>query len=503
MNNKKLVTILTLSLPLLVGLFILLWISSHGYIDVTTPSTSKSLTYIISNQSGDKISNTQSSTGHVKKMVKKGTFVVSVEGDNKSYFKVTKTTGFLSVTKVSASLQSEKSREFVGNNPNFCTYYGQDILYSYNCSEPGGLTVHLPATSSTPTTTLTEKEEPYIPLVGLLSVGGINKAVATDDEQDSVSVYDIDQQLRLANPVGLYGVKASDAQNVLPFKSGFLIYNSKLSKIDYFATPTSSSQSLNSVKPNKDTSNPAGLSTFSDQVGVLFNSGGDGGDDGLEASQTTTGVIGGTSQVITYHNGQSKSYTLDKFYTSGGVCGINKLCLVNSGVLDVYDTHSGKPLLVFSMKDVQRILSIRGLAIIATSNKVIALNPEDLSGATQFTYGSGQYCGINESANGYVLCQVTPKGDNVALYVDMGQTNTDSIDKKVYALLKSPDVSDVSVYKNFIYISPNLGQPVLNSTTQQYEYDPVIKASANKKINEAVKRAGINQELYTVINPLR
>ncbi|MDB5164957.1 MAG: hypothetical protein JWL89_583 [Candidatus Saccharibacteria bacterium] len=502
MNNHRLITGLKVLTPLLILLFIFVWIASHGFIDVTVENGSgKNLTYKVLNQGGDTVATIESADSHIKKIASKGTAQITVDGDSKSYFKITHTKGFLGVTKVVASLQSEKSRQFVGNNPHFCMHYGQDILYSYDCSEPGGLTAHLPATASTPTTTFTEKEPPYIPLIGFIDAGGTNKVLATDDEENSVSVYDIDPDLRLTNAARLAEASASDSQNVLSYKSGFIIYNHGLSKIAYYESPVSSPVSIKTISPDEKTKNPVGLSVYGDGIGALFNDGSDVGDIGLEGNQTT-GTIAGSSQFITYTQDSAKSYTLNKLYTSGGLCGDTKLCLINSNVLDVYDIGSGEAKYVFSMKDVQRVLPVNGKAVIATNSKVMVLDQESLSGSTQFSYGSGQYCGISQSANGYVLCQITTKDNNVALYINTSQQNTDSIDKKIYGLLQSPDVSDVSAYKNFIYISPNLGQPIYNLSSGEYEYDPAIKASTNKNINQLIGRLGINTSRYTVINPL-
>ena len=491
-NSATKLLLLTGSLVLV--LWFILWIISFGFVDIKPSNLSGGgKTYTIIDKTGNQIANAKTSSNHFHKLLKKGTYQIRVTSGEENFIQIVKVGGLFHTTNVTTALRPEKSRQFVGDNPNFCMFYGQEILFSYNCGEPGGLTAHLPATIDTPTATITEREEPFIPLVGLLNINGVNKALVADDEGAGVGLYDIDSGLRLTNPIELSGIGSNDATGITPYKSGFIVYSKNLRGVKYFLSPGSTPSDISTPKPAFETSNPAGLSMAGEDIGALFNSN-SGGED-------PSGATKGKSEFIYYGAGVNRSYTFDKLYTSGGLCGKDRLCLVGSGVLDVYDVSRKKPTYVFSMKDVQQVFYANNGMTIATGSNIVSLDPQSLTGSVQLSYGGSQYCGINASGNGYAVCLINNKGDKAALLVDPSSNNTDSIDKKVLGMLKDPNIDKVSVYKNNIYVSPNLGQLVYVPAINGYDYDPAVKQAAHDDINKLVQRLGINTSRYTVTGP--
>lgn len=477
-------------------LLLVLWLASVGFIDVTVKGKpAGSLTYTVIDRAGNQVSQTKTISDHFHKRLKKGAYQIRIVASEQSSIQVSSVGGFFRTTKINTPLQPEKSREFVGNNPNFCMFYGQGLLYSYNCSELGGLTAHLPANSSTPTTNTSEADAPFILINGIVSLNGINKALVIDDEGGGVGLYDIDQELRQTNPVMLTGVSATDAANIANYKSGFVLYPNNLTSLKYFASPSSSPSTITAAKPNPGVTNPVGLSVLGESIGALFNNGTGGSDQ--------AGPTSGKSEFVYYGSGAKRSYSFSKLYTSGGLCGHDELCLINSSLLDVYDVSQKKPNYIFSIKNVQKAFYVNKTLLIATNDDVIGLDPQSLTGTVQFSYGGSQYCGLNASGDGYVICLMNNKGKKVALHIDPSQNNTDSIDKKVLELLKDPNIDDVSAYKNYIYILPNLGQLKYFSAINGYDYDPAIKQTAAAHIDKLVQTLNIDTTRYMVINPQR
>jgi hypothetical protein len=88
----------------------------------------------------------------------------------------------------------------------------------------------------------------------------------------------------------------------------------------------------------------------------------------------------------------------------------------------------------------------------------------------------------------------------MALYVDRTQNNTDSIDKKIAGLNDLENVKSVSLYRNQLYISPGLGNPVYNRVTNSFGYDEALRKATNAKINSTIDELGIDRTKYVITN---
>lgn len=483
------------------------WFYGHSFIDITVSQAAgrPPYSYTILDKSGGLVFKKQSGSPHIRKLVGRGTYQVLVETSAGSEYRIIQTGGLLRKTAFEARLIPEKSRVFVGNNPGFCMHYGQAVLYSYSCSDTGGITVHLPASQEAPTTTQTAGGGTASYAVrGLIDVGGAPKALLTyvEDEtgQGVVALYDLNPQLTLTASVKLPGIAYDNVQHIAQKGSGFFVYNDTFSKVYEYASPSTLSGSFG-FRPSLPTvANPVELSSYGDSYGALFNSG-TGEDRAAESSQKTRKSLSGSSEFMV-RGSSVKAYRFSKLYTGGVLCGDSKLCLTSGGVLDVYSISGKKPRLIFSLPDVQKVFTDRGQMIMVTNKRVLSINQSTLIGSAQYNFGKSRgYCGAGPAAPGYVLCVVNNKGGTSALYINTTLSNQDSIDQKVFSLLEDPNVSDVSAYQNFIYISPNLGKLTYNNELGGYDYDPGIKRSTTRNINQLIKRIGIDTSRYTIINP--
>lgn len=479
------------------------WLGTHGFIDVTVDAKQggSSYTYIVMDKKGAEISRAKSASPHFRKLVKKDSYQLLVEGKGGSEYRLTKVGGFLGKTKLAAVLQPEGAREFVGNNPGFCMNYDGSLLFSYSCSEPGTLASHQPATPETPTTTFTEPV-PTIPLRGLINYGGSMKAMVLRDDEagGGVTLNYISPQLRLSNPVPLIGVAAENAAYLQPYKQGFVVYGKGLGVVNYFDSPSSRPVEIKSTPPSDNNPNPVEITIYKGSVGALFNSTRGGNDAGLDENAGATGTTG-SSEYIFYGN-DARSYKLNKAYTAGGQCGDNRLCLINSGVLDIYSLVGEKARLEFSLQNVQKVFTEADNIIIVTGERVISLSQSSLVGYVQYSFGRAiGYCGSGAAPIGYVLCVVAADNKTAALHIDTTRPDQTKIDQKVFSLLEDPNISSVSAYKNYVYVSPNLGELIFDASQGGYSYDPEVKRSTAKAINDLVKRLGIDTSKYSVINP--
>lgn len=497
MKNK-----IIFSLLVILGAIGIYLFSQYGFLQLKLPENTNNQTiqYKILDQDGNEIYSKSTTSVSTKKLVKKGKYQVSVSQNNKNSYSVLDTAGFLQTTTSEPELKAENSRMFVGNNPNFCMQYENEILYSSYCTEPGGLMAHLPATSKVPTTAQAEMEGAYLPSKGLISLNDNDNILITEEEDASVSLYNIDSSLSVNNQRLLNDISSDEVGGIMNYTSGFIVYSPALSELKYFESPTSTPK-RKTILLEKETKNPVQISVLDKEIGVLFNDTTEGGDDDFDNDNPSDPAVSsnGKSAFVIYDGGGS--YVFDKLYTTGGFCGSSKLCLFANGAMDMYDISGEKAEYLFSIKNALKALPYKGDIIIATDSGVLALDENSLEGSKQITYPTSRYCGINLAKSGYVLCRLDKKDNKAALYIDTSKPDPDSIEKKIDKLLDDPNISSVSAYKNFIYISPNLGELVYNAQTNGYDYPQDLVNSVNKKIDGLINKTGIDTSVYTVINP--
>lgn len=496
------IRVMVLSVFGLLLIWFLFWVSSFGFLEIVSPGSSEGASYTIYSQDGEEIASADTKSSRFKRLLRKGSYQVLVESGSKSHYSQVSTKRLFGTARVRADLKPEHNREFVGNNPGFCMHYGQAVLYSYNCSEPGELISHLPASDSLPTVVNREPGPPYIPLVGLVGVGGGTRAVAESrGEAEEVKLYNIDQSLLLSQPIELEKQHPDTIGGALPYKSGFVTHTDDLLSVDYFEPPGFARSALNTREPSPDIDNPVELTVYKDAVGALFNNSRHGDDEGLH-EHTARHHLSGKSEFVVYGD-SPRSYSFKTLYTAGGYCGTSRLCLISNGILDIYDINDSKARYQLSIKDVQRVLPIKDKIVIATTHKIFSIDQSALAGRVSYQYDDYQYCGLSPAGSAYIACVINGRGEKAALLIDPEQVNLDSVDKKIARLRADPAVSAVSVYKKYIYVSPNLGQPVYDPSAGEYIYDEALQKSTDKHINRLIKSLGIDTSYYKVVNSLQ
>ncbi len=493
--------IFVLSLALLVG--ILIWISSHSFvsIDIVGGGQGKNSSVEFIKQNSGESSTTTTTNTTFKKLLGKGSYELYVTQDNKSYVALIKIGGFLGSKKVTATILPEKERSFVGNEPDSCMYY-DEVLYSADCgSSTNTLKVHTPATANTPTFVTTAPYE-GMGIESLLSIGTKPYLLgATNGDSANHVLFSLDEQLSLRSKTPLPDLVAN-AYVAKEYREGFIVYDQSFSDIRYYSSLDSNPEQINIVPPSNDNLSPTSFTTYNMMFGILYNSLSDEGDrGGTTESSNNSNPLEGSSEFVLYQNNSHKSVELHNLYSSAVLCGNNKLCLVSGSQLDIYDISKEKPKKLYSIQDVQNASYVQNKIIVITSTKVIGLDSGTFSGAIQYSFGKYKYCGFGAAQNGYVICILNPQNQSSALFISPSMDDTSSIDKKALALSEDPNVTSVSTYKNYVYISPNLGQLIYRPDLQGYGYDPAIIRSADEAINKRVREVGIDTSKYMVINP--
>jgi len=484
MRKKILVGLL-----IFIALIALFWISGHSRLELVLPDQAG-----LTAQLTDASNHTKNSQlrGTVSRIVGRGQYRLTVKNSNASYVEVINTAGFLRKTSVTAKLTVENDRTFVGDNPAACMYYMRQILLSSVCQDIySQLTMHVPATSTVPT---------YVRKVG----GVIDGSVEAFLTQKSLLVlrasngtghlrYTIGNNFSLNDGHLLTELSRDKTYTFQAYKDGWVAYDDAFSEVWKYDNSLSHATKVIINHPKNSSFRPVALGTSTNSLMVAY---GNGAGQTKPSGYDTASTEPTTKKTKTIIVDGSSEYSFNMSVSSFTPCGNQKLCLLSGSTLSVYNLASGKPKLLFKMNDVQQIMGSQPLLVV-TKDGVQSLDADKQAGFTSYSFGEYNYCGIKPADGGYLLCVRNFKGRSSALYVNQSSSNTDSIDKKMLDLLKKDGVKDAIIYGSSIFVSPDLGQPVLG--VHGYEYPDSVKAAGSQKINQAAKDLQINTTKFRVV----
>lgn len=512
---NKIRRMIILSTILVAVLALFFFVYSHGFISVNVSGVKEGpVTYEFINQKTGDATVVEAKSGSLKKMVARGDYEVVARQGETSYYALTRTGLFLSTTTVEGQLQPEKARSFVGNNPGSCMNYARQLLLSYNCDAgAGSLKIHMPATSATPTTAQPVPGAPGdVPIGGTIEVNGktmilMNQISGQEGSKGSSVLYELAQDLTLANPVALAGIAVDEEKSytIQPYKNGFILYDDKMESILYYDSLAAQPEEIKIEAPEDEELEAFEVTTQGDRLAVIYSqtSGNESPDEDQERAVNSEETVTTKGKTIfqVYQAGKVKSFTFKGGYTSARLCGEKYICLINGPVLTVHDISGGKQKQLFRVNDAADTLDDGGTLVVFREKDVVGLDMESRTGQIQYSFGSYIPCettGVEEG--GYIVCVTDPKNTRSSLYVDTRQPNTGSIDKKVLSLLEAPFISAVSAYKSYVYIVPELGSSIYSPETNTYGPDPEVKQKASADINKIVGDLGIDRSTYNIIN---
>lgn len=462
--------------------------------------------YKLINQATGDVTEFDSDSALVSKHIPRGSYEVLVTQKDSSFFSIVSTKPLFGKTRTEGTLNTEKGREFVGNNPGPCMNYNQ-VLYTFSC---GGklqtLTKHEPADAQNPTVSQSFGGDlENVTVSSLFQLGGRTFALtegffSLEDADEKVNVLEFDggmqviknQELTVKSPEQLFGA--------VSYGNGFLLYNNDLSRLTVHESPEDiAGKVIDIEKPGAESLSLQQLSVSGDKIAATFSN----KDRALDSDDKNKRSKKQQTIVQLYDKGNTKSFIFDGTYYTSQLCAEEYICLVQDRKLFVYKLDEDKPKKIFETTNVYNVSSSGKNILVNRYDGVFELNPETKIGYVQYSYSDYEPCGLEPVRGvGYVLCLINTKDDKVAVLVN-NSTGTDNIDKKILSIIGQPYVSNVSIYKNYVYISPDLGEPEYQEAIKGFGYDAELAKSVDSKLNALIDEIKIDRSRYTIVNLLK
>ncbi len=487
---------LLLSIIALLFIWAIVWVLNHTFIEISVlNNTGGEIIYTIADTNSGRSTSETSKNSRLKKLVKRGQYQVAVSQGSTSYFEAVRVGGLFRGQKVAATLKPEQARTFIGDAPGYCMAYSNSILVSNNCGGPYSETkTHIPATDSLPTYTLRDKDGLKATTEGFATTPEgtflLVQQPISEDETMLHIIYSLathsDKPSSLKRVKDLPQLNPEHSYSIQAYKTGFIVYDPTFSEVYYFSNLSAEPTKIN-LAANDKTLSAQSLSSYEDTVAVYSNIN----------NLNNKSVKNPRTEVVWQSGNTVKHITFNKHYHNALKCGENRLCALNGNKLDIYDIQKDKPKYLYSLTDVQTIAQNQTSLYMVTSLGLLEFNPSTKIGSYAYSFGGYKYNTMIPSGRGVIISVSSPKSREAAILVSPGEN--DSIDKRVLELEALPEVSNVSAYKNYVHLTPNLGEPVYNPDTG-FGFEPAVRASANDSINAAIKKIGLDTNTYKVIN---
>jgi hypothetical protein len=485
---------------LLILVFVLAqWFFNRASIEVVVENAGNGeITYQFKNQENQKVSEVKTTASRIKKSVSKGNYEVTVSQSQSNYFAVASTG---STNTVNATLETQKGRQFIGNQPDSCRLIKEKILLSYECGRSvESLNVHTPATESLPTLTKPALSPGEDILEGFIHTNGgqdillIQEAVTAGHEEFSGGDHSPHAafvvsgnpavNLDLSDRTALEDLEGQYSYNLMAYKDGFIAYNDEISHVLYYENLTTKPQEIKLEDLSDERLKPQAIRALGQVYVVPYAAAGEEGN--------TTAVV--------YSSNKSKRFDFDKALNSVRPCGDQLLCGLTEDMLEVYSIKNEDPELVYQVSGVRAIENFgENNLLVVTREGIINLDIKAKAGAFQYRFGDYRYCGIQLFEDTYAVCVVNTRGGKSMLAIQQDQIS-DNIDQKVAALIKLKELDTISVYGDFIFISPDTGEVQFDPAQQGYVYDQEVIKSSNVKINQKIEDIGIDRNKYKIRN---
>lgn len=484
MNNIRLKLISSLLVLFLLGCTY--WAFNTSFITINVNGSATPYTYLFYNQSTRKTATVKSDSPNIKKRLSSGNYEILIKHGNTSYFTVAKTGRFFSSLSVEAKLTSENLREFVGDNPGQCMKYIGGRLISYDCNAAySDLRIHIPASKDVPTYVLTNSKtdiQGYVNGIVSTSNGEYVLVFSTGslEAKPGYYLYKIRADLSWSEKTSLPQLDSSKSYSIKPFNQGFLIYDSGFNNFYYYASAKSKPVTIDIGAPRGKDYKPASVDISTDSILAAYS--------------------GKSSTEILVWNNTTTSYTVSDMANKVVFCGNQMICAVsNQGIMSVYKVIGSKLRGQYRVYDVKDVFNSGNGFLVARDDDVLSLDTANRSGYESYSLNEYKFNNIDFENGYYVLSLTNNKGRKVAIRVGQTLSDSDSIDKKILGIQKLSEVQAVSIYKNDIFITPELGPAHFDASVGYYRPDSAVERSATTIINNEVVKLGINRNIYSVV----
>lgn len=501
MNRVQIRALIILGVFLLIGGVVFYWLYNSSFISVSiTNATNSQLTYTFTSQQSNKQTRVESSQNSIKKRLPRGDYSVEVTQGGTSFVAITTSPGLMRTESVDGTVQAERSRTFIGNNPSPCMFYN-GTLYSFTCGAGlSSVNRHVPGTATSPTYVQQPFKNNYQDADSMVTTGGGNmytliKTHAGSGASDEYVFATLDASGKVTEVSQLPDLDAGVKYRLTPYKEGFVVFSQNFETILYYTSPQAKPEKITIDKPKDTVLRGSSLFSLGDTLVLMYSS--------ISAEDISDAGSGDATkdvkdEIVVFRNGTTTRFTPDTHATSGALCGTNKLCTIEGANLVVYDISNNKLKQLYHIPNVQGVRNIGSNLFVIQNDQVLLLNADDAKGYIAYNMGSYKYCGLGQSEDNLLLCVSNEKNQKVALLINPNEPMAEPIDKQVASLLKQADIKDVSAYKNFIYIVPNYGRTVFVPSLGSFGYDPAVVNVVNQKINNTIKALQINTNAYTI-----
>ncbi len=474
-------------------IFLLLWLINSSFIEVKiTNGQNGEYSYSFLNQSSNKTVLNKTSSNPVKQLLPTSSYEVLAQQDYKSFFGVVKTQHLLANSYIEASLLPENYREFVGNNPQDCMNYINSQLISYSCDGVlANALVHMPATSNTPTyVTTTKGQGPAGYDEGFLTTSEgtfvLSQLPVFSENGAKQVLYRVGKNFVSSEVIFMPQLDDSIRYKSLPYKTGFIVFTPNFDQILYYPSIKSQGANITVTKVNSADTNPISLDIKDDSILTSYT------NKVSNSSKTQQ------TKVFINTNSEVQTYTLNKSYSKVSFCGQSMLCMLNNSVVDVYNINSDQITYNYSLNNVVAMQNTNSGFLIVNSVGVVNIDVNNKVGFISYTLGGYKFNNIVPAQIGYIVSLTNTKGNKVALYIDQTKTNNTNIDKKVLELLTLSEISNISIYGNYLTIVPNL--PTTENARGQTVVDTSKLKDVNNSIDNAINKLDIKKYGFEISN---
>ncbi len=508
-----------------------LWVSNHSIISIDvrnfTDSDQKNITI-----TGPTNLTTDTKKDVYEKIVKKGTYQVSVIQKNTSSFNLQEQKGYLSKKTIETTPKKDNSNEFIGSNIKDCLDYIDQTLYSWQCNQDTlKLYNHNPASSLYPSVPIPVNiDVGNIDELKIISVVNINNKPYVFTQPDYVESYnestsqeDLEDSaeyelINMENPdqfIAIKGMSTKKDYLAKSYDNGILIYSkdgteliqydNQGKKIKEYKDIDKGDLSFYSINKN----NEKLLLTYNQNVspetpGKLLVTNNDVVDEKYyekEAGSSSTNALNG-SKLIIINTTNNQRTVLDTNYSikQSRFCE-DFLCILTEDELKVYKQNKDKMEYIYSVYGVESIDSFQDNkdVLLVNKNGVVVFNPNNRSGYYSYLFDSYQYCGVQAVTAGRFIVCTQNKNSRQAVLVDTKKENTNNIDKALLSLSNDDDIDAITAYKNNIYIKPKFGDMEYDSNLGIYDYNPIKTKEVSERIRKKILEQGIDINTYNLV----
>lgn len=488
---KRYVALAIFLVTIIIGL---IWAYGQSYMEVSvsSPDQNAEYSYVISSQSDSKYVVNVKNGPVTKQRVPSGNYQISVSSGDKFGIAVVKTGHFFGTTTKSLSISPELARTFVGKNPLYCMDYAQQTLLSYNCGDSiNKVQVHEPGTNQNPSF-VGKLNTPFSGYVtGSFVLGNETYQILRsppnlgDSDVPGQSLVKINSGLGTDFVRALDGLSSSDSYSASKYGDGFIIYNRSFSQVNYYSSINAPPQQID-VSQDNDSLTPVALSANNGHIIAEYSN--DIGDSPTNKSKGSK-----TKTILVISDGNSKQeYTLSNIFSTIAACGDNLLCGVGEpDNLYVYKIKGSKLVLQYQLNNAQLVADVGGKTIVVRDTDVLNLDANTGTATVDYRFVNYSYCGFATAPAGYLLC-IRDSSNTTSNAILIGNdASSYNIDQVVSGLADKNDIKLVDAYKQYVYITPNLGSLVYDSTSKSFTYSTAVKDSVRNSLPKELEDAGL------------